>query len=156
MNIEEYYDKIYRYCFIKLQDQYLAEDVTQETFLRFLKKENEGIVKEENYLYTIARNLCNDELRKVQRERDCLVCQDEITESSDINTENKVINQIYVRELLSVLTDSDIEIVLLRYENNESINDISRIMGISRFSLYRRIRKIQKQLKMSIGRTEDE
>ena len=156
MNIEEYYDKIYRYCFIKLQDQYLAEDVTQETFLRFLKKENEGIVKEENYLYTIAKNLCNDEIKKIRRERDCLVCQYEVTESSDINIENMVVNQVYVQEVLSGLTENDMEILLLKYINNESINDISRIMGISRFALYRRIRRIQKQLKMSIGRTEDE
>lgn len=156
MNIEEYYDKIYRYCFYKLQDKCLAEDVTQETFLRFLKKENEGIIKEENYLYTIAKNLCNDEIKKIRRERDCLVSQYEVTESSDINIENMVVNQVYVQEVLSGLTENDMEILLLKYINNESINDISRIMGISRFALYRRIRRIQKQLKMSIGRTEDE
>lgn len=156
MNIEEYYDKIYRYCFYKLQDKCLAEDVTQETFLRFLKKENEGIIKEENYLYTIAKNLCNDEIKKIRRERDCLVSQYEVTESSDINIENMVVNQVYVQEVLSGLTENDMEILLLKYINNESINDISRIMGISRFALYRRIRRIQKQLKMNIGRTEDE
>ncbi|MCR5106248.1 MAG: sigma-70 family RNA polymerase sigma factor [Eubacterium sp.] len=156
MNIEEYYDKIYRYCFYKLQDKCLAEDVTQETFLRFLKKENEGIIKEENYLYTIAKNLCNDEIKKIRRERDCLVSQYEVTESSDINIENMVVNQVYVQEVLSGLTENDMEILLLKYINNESINDISRIMGISRFALYRRIRRIEKQLKMSIGRTEDE
>lgn len=156
MNIEEYYDKIYRYCFYKLQDKCLAEDVTQETFLRFLKKENEGIIKEENYLYTIAKNLCNDEIKKIRREMDCLVSQYEVTESSDINIENMVVNQVYVQEVLSGLTENDMEILLLKYINNESINDISRIMGISRFALYRRIRRIQKQLKMSIGRTEDE
>lgn len=156
MNIEEYYDKIYRYCFYKLQDKCLAEDVTQETFLRFLKKENEGIIKEENYLYTITKNLCNDEIKKIRRERDCLVSQYEVTESSDINIENMVVNQVYVQEVLSGLTENDMEILLLKYINNESINDISRIMGISRFALYRRIRRIEKQLKMSIGRTEDE
>ena len=156
MNIEEYYDKIYRYCFYKLQDKCLAEDVTQESFLRFLKKENEGIIKEENYLYTIAKNLCNDEIKKIRRERDCLVSQYEVTESSDINIENMVVNQVYVQEVLSGLTENDMEILFLKYINNESINDISRIMGISRFALYRRIRRIEKQLKMSIGRTEDE
>ena len=39
MNIDigEQYDKIYRYCYFKLKNQYLAEDITQETFLRFLE-----------------------------------------------------------------------------------------------------------------------
>ena len=37
MDIEEQYDKIYRYCYFKLSNQQLAEDITQETFLRFLE-----------------------------------------------------------------------------------------------------------------------
>lgn len=32
MSIDEQYDKLYRYCFFKLHDRELAEDVTQETF----------------------------------------------------------------------------------------------------------------------------
>ena len=156
MNIEEYYDKIYRYCFYILRDRCLAEDVTQESFLHFIKKENREVINEENYLYTIARNLCNDELRKLQREREIIVGQDETAEQECVSIENMVVNQVYVQEILSGLTENDMEILLLKYINNESINDISRIMGISRFALYRRIRKIQKQLKMSIGRTEDE
>ncbi|MBO5609327.1 MAG: RNA polymerase sigma factor [Eubacterium sp.] len=156
MNIEEYYDKIYRYCFYILRDRCLAEDVTQESFLHFIKKENREVINEENYLYTIARNLCNDELRKLQREREIIVGQDETAEQECVSIENMVVNQVYVQEILSGLTENDMEILLLKYINNESINDISRIMGISRFALYRRIRRIQKQLKMSIGRTEDE
>ena len=35
MDIEEYYDKIYRFCYYKVQSKELAEDLTQETFLRF-------------------------------------------------------------------------------------------------------------------------
>ena len=46
MNLEEYYDDIYRYCFFRMQDHSLAEDLTQEAFL-----------------YTIARNLCIDHIR---------------------------------------------------------------------------------------------
>ena len=32
--IEEQYDKIYRYCYFKLQKREIAEDITQETFAR--------------------------------------------------------------------------------------------------------------------------
>lgn len=35
MNLEEYYDDIYRYCFFRMQDHSLAEDLTQEAFLKF-------------------------------------------------------------------------------------------------------------------------
>ena len=35
MDIEEQYDKIYRYCYFKMYDDQIAQDITQETFLRF-------------------------------------------------------------------------------------------------------------------------
>lgn len=63
--IKEQYDKIYRYCYFKLHNRDLAEDITQETFLRYLEKyrfsSTETALK---YLYTIARHLCIDEFRK--------------------------------------------------------------------------------------------
>ena len=43
--IEKQYDRIYRYCYFKLRKREAAEDITQETFLRFLESEtyhNEG------------------------------------------------------------------------------------------------------------------
>ena len=52
MDIEEQYDKIYRYCYFKLYDTQLAQDITQETFLRFYRQ---GLTldndKELPYLY---------------------------------------------------------------------------------------------------------
>jgi RNA polymerase sigma-70 factor (ECF subfamily) len=65
MDYEAQYDKIYRYCYFKLHNQTVAEDVTQETFLRFLESDTyKERGRELNYLYTIARNLCIDESRK--------------------------------------------------------------------------------------------
>lgn len=37
MDLEEQYDKIYRYCYFKLHHQQMAEDITQETFFVFGK-----------------------------------------------------------------------------------------------------------------------
>ena len=39
MDIEEQYDKIYHYCYFRLYDKQLAQDITQETFLRFLQRD---------------------------------------------------------------------------------------------------------------------
>lgn len=66
-DIEEQYDKIYKYCYFKLNNRESAEDVTQETFLRYLERyEHTNPVSALKYLYTIARNLCVDEYRKPQ------------------------------------------------------------------------------------------
>ena len=65
MDLEEQYDKIYRYCYFKLHDEQLAQDITQETFLRFYRQNlNLDNSRELPYLYTIAKNLCVDEFRK--------------------------------------------------------------------------------------------
>ena len=68
-DLDEQYDKIYRYCYFKLHSKELAEDVTQETFFRYLKHYNcITTVSALQYLYTIARNLCVDEYRKPKSE----------------------------------------------------------------------------------------
>ncbi len=65
MDIEEQYDRIYRYCYFRLYDRQLAQDITQETFLRFYRQGlNLDKSRELPYLYTIARHLCIDEFRR--------------------------------------------------------------------------------------------
>ena len=64
MNIEDEYDKIFRFCYWKVRSKEIAEDLTQETFLRFLDSQYTEQGKRIRYLYTIARNLCIDESRK--------------------------------------------------------------------------------------------
>ena len=65
IDIEEQYDKIYRYCYYHLRDLERAEDVTQETFLRWFSSDT---YRDRNqllhYLYTVARHLCADEARR--------------------------------------------------------------------------------------------
>ena len=39
MDLEDKYDKIYRYCYFKVRHCQTAEDITQETFLRFFNKQ---------------------------------------------------------------------------------------------------------------------
>lgn len=54
MDLEKQYDKIYRYCYFRLHDEQSAQDITQETFLRFYRqdlKPDHG--RELPYLYTI-------------------------------------------------------------------------------------------------------
>ena len=58
MDLENAYDKIYRYVYFRIQNQTVAEDITQETFLHFISQKGNIHDYEMKYLYTIARNLC--------------------------------------------------------------------------------------------------
>lgn len=139
MNIENEYDKIFRFCFWKVRNKDIAEDLTQETFLRFLDSNYDEQGKRIRYLYTIARNLCIDENRKNKPA--------EIPEEiPDTEGESDLTTKIFLQQLLMQLSEEDLELVVMRYLNMESTENICEILKISRFSLYRKLQKIKKKL----------
>ncbi len=150
VNFKKQYDKIYRYCYIHIHNREAAEDLTQETFLRFIERpQHDNIGKELQYLYTIARNLCIDEYRKKHATEPL---DNEIIEQK--NNENDWITHIALHNAIESLSNEDREIILLRFINEEPISVISNLYGISRFSLYRRINKILAKLRKEFGKDE--
>ena len=75
-DVTEQYNKIYQYCYLRVHNRTLAEDLTQETFLRYFGQISDKkiqslkpaaeipVEKQLAYLYTIARNLCIDHFRR--------------------------------------------------------------------------------------------
>ncbi|MDO8743282.1 MAG: RNA polymerase sigma factor [Candidatus Azambacteria bacterium] len=62
---DQYVDKIYRFVFLKVSSQEVAQDITSETFLRgwdSLKNGN-NVENPQAFLYQIARNLVTDHYR---------------------------------------------------------------------------------------------
>lgn len=148
IDIEEQYDKIYRYCYFKLHNRELAEDITQEAFLRFLEHYNcLTAVSALKCLYTIARNLCVDEYRKSGTES--------IDESiPDTAMEEKLITNLTVRAALSRMPLEEQELLLLRYVNEVPVAAIAKIYGISRFSVYRKLTSASERFREEL-RKED-
>ncbi len=64
--VEKYYSSIYQYCFLHTRDQEYAEDIVQETFLRFFGALISGaeIGKAKSYLYSIAGNMIRNDYKK--------------------------------------------------------------------------------------------
>lgn len=145
MDLEEQYDKIYRYCYFKLHHQQMAEDITQETFLRFWES-NDYCERGQKlqYLYKIAHNLCLNKYRRKQVEP----LEDEILTE---DKEDEILTNIVVKEAVQCLTMEEQELLLLRYVNEVPVSDICSILKISRFSLYRKNMKILRKLKNILG-----
>ena len=143
MDMEELYKKIYHYCYFNLYDKQLAQDITQETFLRFFQQNvSSNIRKELPYLYTIAKNLCADNFRKKSVES-----LENVTEETIYNPTDDWINHLTLKSILSKLPQEEQELIFLRYVNEISITTICKITGFSRFAVYRRLSKIMKWLK---------
>lgn len=140
-DLEEQYDKIYRYCYMKLQHRQTAEDITQETFLRFWEAyAYKDMGKKLAYLYTIARNLCIDHYRK----RKELPLPDDIQENSG---EDRILDNVVLRQAVAELSVEDQELIFLRYVNEIPVGTIGELLGISRFAVRRRLNTCLKQLR---------
>ena len=136
MDIEEQYNKIYRYCYMKTRDCHASEDLTQETFLRFLENHSyREIGKQMAYLYVIAGNLCKDYYRSEKRNE---IPTENQQEQEDISA-GFSFEQVEILDALDRLNQEEREMIRLRYINEESVGRIAEIMQISRFSVYRRI-----------------
>ena len=64
--VARYHRTIYRVCFGLLKDAHEAEDVTQETFLKYWQLSGE-VRGAKAWLITVARNKCLDRLRSARR-----------------------------------------------------------------------------------------
>ena len=141
LDLRQQYDKIYRFCYFKLKNSHLAEDLTQETFLKYYEHYEFSSEREAlKVLYTIAGNLCIDEFRKIKP----AAIEDDIQSPSH---EDGVIKNLSVRNALSRLKVDEQEILLLRYSNDLQIGVIAGILKISRFAVRRKILAAKEHLK---------
>lgn len=153
---QKQYDKIYRYCYFKLHSRELAEDITQETFLRYF--EHYRFVSPEaalKYLYTIAGHLCIDEYRRPA------VLPLEQTVSGDVKEnvsenagEDTLLTTLALRAALRELEPEEQELLLLRYVNEVPAGVIAKLFGISRFTLRRRLLAALGKLKSRLGKED--
>ena len=144
MELEEQYDKVYRYCYYRLRDASRAEDITQETFLRYLEYDSyRDTGRPLAFLYTVARNLCIDEMRRKKTEQ----LPEELPGE---NPESRMLDTIALRQALHELDDRERELVLLRYVNEVPVSDLAKFYGMSRYALYRETKKVLRKLKRGI------
>ncbi len=150
LELSDQYDKIYLFCYFKIHNRDVAEDITQETFLKYFETTQyleKG--KKLAFLYTIARNLCTDYFRKSSCEKkiDTLheIC---MFESYEVET------TVTIKDAVSELNKDDQEILLLRYTNELGIGEIAEYLGISRYAVYRRLNAVTTKLRSKLRRED--
>ena len=150
--ISAYYEQIYKFCYWKIHSSAEAQDVTQDTFIRFLDAAQtySDIQRPRALLYTIANNLCRNWLKKARP-----VSLDSL-ESQDLYTTNdfaeESIQKIYLSSAISALPEHQKEVLLLRYGQGLRVGEIAEILGLSRFQVMYRIRSALNQLNKNLGK----
>lgn len=146
--IHKYYGIILNYCGYHCFDRAMAEDLTQETFLRFFENlsEFQSMGKSLNYLYTIAGNLCRDYYRKRQR---AVIddFSDETREEIINERSDEIINKIIVEEAIEQLPNELKEVVILYYFQGCKLLEIANVLHIGLPLVKYRIRQAKTKLK---------
>jgi len=158
MNLEErflkeydtYADSVFRFCLFKLSDREEAKDLTQEAFTRvWAYIANGGEIKNiKAFLFQTARNLIIDKYRK--KHTDSLeIMQDagfDPEYEEEVEIEEKIDAEMAMK-LLEELSDEYREVVVLKYVEELSIQEIAESLDESTGNISVRLHRALSKLK---------
>jgi len=141
--IKRHERRVYTYILLMVRKPYLAEDLTQEAFVKAINSVREGRYAETNrfqpWLIRIAHNLVIDYFRKNKQYRE--ISNDDYEADlfntprfSGMNVEQKMIYErvlAEVRMLVDLLPNDQKEVVMLRYYGDLSFKEIADLTNVS-------------------------
>ena len=129
--VKKSYPFVFRYLYYRSVTREDAEDITSEVFVRMVNsiKSQKGYFPA--WLISIARNLLTDYYRKRGRSRETSL--EEIKEPFSNSDEEKKDNLYLgdIRKLLDRLTGEQKEVVILRFIEGNSNEEVAKIMSKS-------------------------
>ncbi|MDP6169826.1 MAG: sigma-70 family RNA polymerase sigma factor [Candidatus Marinimicrobia bacterium] len=159
--VNRYKDRLLNFVFQFLGDIEQAEDVVQDTMLRLYEKKHyyKEIAKFSTWIYTIARNLANTELRKRKRRKTTYLShmsKDErqyeipaVQDNVDQSLHNEFI-QDRIKSAISKLPEHYKMVIILRDIQELSYDDISNIVGVPLGTIKSRINRARLQLQADL------
>jgi RNA polymerase sigma-70 factor (ECF subfamily) len=153
--VRQYYQAVYSYCMTILLNREMAEDATQDVFIKIQDRYFTGlqVPDKKAWFLTVARNHCYDVLRhenRIQSDGE----MDESIPSQQFSPEALVLRneeRDLVREGLSQLTIEDRELIVLRDFNGLSYREVAGQLGISAKTVKWKLFNARRRLACLIG-----
>lgn len=147
---DDYADALFRFCALKVSGRSVAEDLTQETFMRYWQQLRNGteIGNDRAFLYAVARNLIIDWYRKRKEQSLDAMTEEGFEFASDDHS--RVKEHAEVREVLGVVNELDEpsrEALTLRFVDGLSPKDIAALTGESANAVSVRINRALKKVR---------
>ena len=148
--VRKYYPTILRYCHLHIRDRWLAEDATQEVFVRFFRTLNQyqHYGKAQNYLYVIAANICRDHYRKPEEIPMAELPEQPVSDLEPLDL------RMDVHLALEKLSPELREVTILFFFQEVNQKEIAKILGISLPLVKYRIKRAKELLAGYIGKEE--
>jgi len=159
--VNRYRDRLINFVFQFLGDREQAEDVVQDTMLKLYIKKHyyREIAKFSTWIYTIARNLANTELRKRKRRKTTLlshITRDEREyelPAIQPETGQEVQTEFAEKQIQAAIQDLPEHfktVIILRDIQELSYDDISSIVGVPLGTVKSRINRARLQLQAEL------
>lgn len=131
---EQYYDTIYTYIYFRVLDDFLAQDLTAEVFVRLVAHIQSFSYRQQSllaWLYTIARNLVTDHFR-TNGSRVMLPLHDELVDyGRDPDDAAHLHLAQQLAQAMTSLTEEQRQIILLRFVEGRRLQEVARQLGKS-------------------------
>ncbi len=140
--IDRYKSKIYTSIYMRVKDDFLAEDIFQETFIKVINTIKSGGYNEEGkflpWVIRIAYNMVIDHFRKEKRGPNVINNDGydifEVMDFADDDTERKMVRtqrDVDLKKLIQLLPDDQKEVLIMRHFCEMSFKDIAEISNVS-------------------------
>lgn len=137
---DQYVEKIYRFIYLKVSSQEIAEDLSSEVFVRIWESHEKGRIQSnvQAYIYQVARNVVVDHYREkgrfqvvsVEKHIEVLEGDFDIEEQAGLNMEME-----RVQKALADLSDDYQNYIIWRYLEELSVPEVAQITGKSEESV---------------------
>lgn len=148
---QNYSDAIFRHLYFRILDRELAKELMQETFMKTWQYVVDGkkIDNIRALLYRIANNLIIDHIRKKKETSlDSLLEKGFQPSKNEENSVKDRIDMDIVVKLIDHLPPKYHHVIVMRYVDDLSIEEIANILGESKNSVSVQINRGLKQLKV--------
>lgn len=151
---DQHIDKIYRFIFLKVSSQEIAEDLTSETFLKGWRsfQNPRDIENPSAFLYKIARNLVIDHYRQKAQKSTVRVEDFNIIDAKSNLEENAILTSDLnvVMKAVGNLKDNYQTVIVWRYLDDLSISEMAEMLQKSeqatRVMIHRAMKNLRRQL----------
>jgi RNA polymerase sigma factor (sigma-70 family) len=162
--VKRYKSKVYTTIYLIVKDQYVAEDLLQDTFVKAVEMLRKGQYNEEGkflpWILRIAHNMAIDNFRRDKRYPN-VVFEDgssvfNTLEFADENYEDQQIRNethAHLRELIKRLPDTQREVLVMRHYEDMSFQEIAEATGVSINTALGRMRYALINLRKMMGKT---
>jgi len=137
MIIERHKEKVYRIAYSIVRNRAIAEDISEETFIKLYFKSGtfKGKSKFTTWLYSITANTAKNHLRSINKKHNDISVEDILTLKSntaepDRKAEASLISQ-RINEAIEKLPERQREVFTMRYINEFSIDETADVLGIT-------------------------